>query len=49
MEKVAVTIASDVADNFMILQKSDYFNGSNVALGIVIPYILSEFGMQSIY
>ena len=37
MEKVAITIASDVADSFLILQMSDYFNGSNVALGIVIP------------
>ena len=34
MEKVAVTIASDVADSFLI---TDYFNGSNVALEIVIP------------
>ena len=37
MEKVAVTIVSDMADSFLILQMSDYFNGSNVALGIVIP------------
>ena len=39
MEKVAVTIVSDMADSFLILQMSDYFNGSNIALGIGIPYI----------
>lgn len=49
MEKVAVTIVSDVADSFLILKMSDYFNGTNIALGIVILYILSEFGMQGIY
>lgn len=49
MEKVAVTIVSNMADSFLILQMSDYLNGSNIALGIVIPYIPSEFGMQSIY
>ena len=49
MEKVAVTIVSDMADSFLILQMADYFNGSNISLGIGIPYIPSEFGMQSIY
>ena len=49
MEKVAVTIVSDVADSFLILKMSDDFNSTNIALGIVIPYIPSEFGMQGIY